>query len=240
MPSQPACFQRLNEILGTPRAMTSTHLDRAGGRETLPCAPAPRTADHGGLSRDHGPVNAAAVSREALIARLEQTGASGKGTAAPAWWRTSTSRANSWWRGVCAFRLRRMCAHASLGIFPPALRCGWKNARNLRSRHERRNCQNRPGARSEPENASIQKMRSGLWKLIAEYLRRSCCGCCRTAGPVSLPFRDPEPRSEPMSPQKRLIMVSFGAAQAWSRWRFWPLCRQVSDGSDEKEDRCRG
>ena len=239
MPAQPAWFHRLEEIFTAPRAMTSTHLDRLAveklfrvcqrrARQIMADLEGPRAG------------NAAAVSREALIARLEQTGASGKGTAAPAWWRTATSRASSWWRAVCAFRLRRMCAHASLGIFPPALRCGWKNARNLRSRPERRNCQNRPGARSEPENASIQKMRSGLWKLIAEYLRRSCCGCCRTAGPVSLPFRDPEPRSEPMSPQKRLIMVSFGAAQAWSRWRFWPMCRQVSDGSDEKEDRCRG
>ena len=47
MPSQPAFFQRLDEILSAPRAMKSTHLDRA------------------------------AVSREALIARLEWTAAAG-------------------------------------------------------------------------------------------------------------------------------------------------------------------
>ena len=28
MPSQPACFHRLDEIFAAPRAMTSTHLDR--------------------------------------------------------------------------------------------------------------------------------------------------------------------------------------------------------------------
>ena len=43
MPAQPAWFHRLEEIFTAPRAMTSTHLDRL------------------------------AVSREALIARLEQT-----------------------------------------------------------------------------------------------------------------------------------------------------------------------
>ena len=29
MPAQPACFHRLDEILGTLRSMTSAHLDRA-------------------------------------------------------------------------------------------------------------------------------------------------------------------------------------------------------------------
>ena len=52
MPSQPAWFHRLEEILGALRSMTSTHLDRAGGRETLPvCA----SAAHGRswrISRD--------------------------------------------------------------------------------------------------------------------------------------------------------------------------------------------
>ena len=47
MPSQPAWFHRLDEIFTALRAMTSTHLDRA------------------------------AVSREALIARLEWTAAAG-------------------------------------------------------------------------------------------------------------------------------------------------------------------
>ena len=47
MPSQPAWFHRLDEILSALRAMTSTHLDRV------------------------------AVSREALIARLEWTAAAG-------------------------------------------------------------------------------------------------------------------------------------------------------------------
>ena len=45
MPSQPACFHRLDEILTSLRAIESTHLDRR------------------------------AVSREALIARLEWTAA---------------------------------------------------------------------------------------------------------------------------------------------------------------------
>ena len=47
MPAQPAWFHRLDEIFTALRAMTSTHLDRV------------------------------AVSREALIARLEQTASSG-------------------------------------------------------------------------------------------------------------------------------------------------------------------
>ena len=47
MPAQPAWFHRLDEILTSLRAMKSTHLDRA------------------------------AVSREALIARLERTAAAG-------------------------------------------------------------------------------------------------------------------------------------------------------------------
>ena len=48
MPSQPACFHRLDEILGALRSMTSTHLDRAAVEKLFRVPPAPRTTDHGG------------------------------------------------------------------------------------------------------------------------------------------------------------------------------------------------
>ena len=38
MPSQPACFERLDEILGALRSMTSTHLDRAATAGSATCA----------------------------------------------------------------------------------------------------------------------------------------------------------------------------------------------------------
>ena len=46
MPSQPACFHRLDEILASLRAMTSTHLDRAAAQVSVPFVQiraAPRT-----------------------------------------------------------------------------------------------------------------------------------------------------------------------------------------------------
>ena len=46
MPYQPAWFHRLDEILAYLLAIESTHLDRPGGPEALPRAPAPRTTDH--------------------------------------------------------------------------------------------------------------------------------------------------------------------------------------------------
>ena len=105
--------------------MTSTRLDRAAVEKLFRVRRRRARqimADLEGLRVG----NAAAVSREALIARLERTAgvSSGKETAAPAWWRPSTSRVDSWQRNMCAFRLRRMYASASSRIFPPALRCG--------------------------------------------------------------------------------------------------------------------
>ena len=38
VPAQPACFHRLDEILGALRSMTSTHLDRSLGPESVPLA----------------------------------------------------------------------------------------------------------------------------------------------------------------------------------------------------------
>ena len=38
MPSQPAWFHRLEEILGALRSMTSTHLDRLAVEKLFPCA----------------------------------------------------------------------------------------------------------------------------------------------------------------------------------------------------------
>ena len=48
MPSQPAWFHRLEEILTLLRSMTSTHLDRAAVEKLFRVRRAPRTADHGG------------------------------------------------------------------------------------------------------------------------------------------------------------------------------------------------
>ena len=54
MPSQPAWFQRLEEILSALRAMTSSHLDRAAVEKLFRVRPAPRTTDHGGLGGTAG------------------------------------------------------------------------------------------------------------------------------------------------------------------------------------------
>ena len=74
MPSQPAWFHRLEEIFTGP-AFHDIHSPRPpGGRETLPSAPRRARQIMAGLEGLRVG-NAAAGSREALIARLEQTAA---------------------------------------------------------------------------------------------------------------------------------------------------------------------
>ena len=76
MPSQPAWFHRLDEIFTALRAMTSTHLDRAAVEKLFRVRQRRARQIMAGLK---GLLvgNAAAVSREALIARLERTASSG-------------------------------------------------------------------------------------------------------------------------------------------------------------------
>ena len=67
--------------------------------------------------------NAAAVSREALIARLERTADGGVfqwegNRRARLVEALDLLRVDSWQRNMCAFRLRRMYASASSRIFP--------------------------------------------------------------------------------------------------------------------------
>ena len=76
MPSQPAWFNRLDEILGAMRSMTSTHLDHAAV-EKLFRVRQRRARQIMAVFEGLRVGNAAAVSREALIARLEQTASSG-------------------------------------------------------------------------------------------------------------------------------------------------------------------
>ena len=76
MPSQPAWFHRLEEILSALRAMTSSHLDRAAVEKLFrvrQCRARQIMAGWAGLRVG----NVSAVSREALIACLEQTAAAG-------------------------------------------------------------------------------------------------------------------------------------------------------------------
>ena len=76
MPAQLAWFQRLEEILSALRAMTSSHLDRAAVEKLFRVRQRrARQIMAGWAGLRVG--NAAAVSREALIASLEQTAASG-------------------------------------------------------------------------------------------------------------------------------------------------------------------
>ena len=76
MTAQPAWFHRLEEILSALRAMTSTHLDRAAVEKLVRlCQRHTRQIMAGLEGLRVG--NAAAVSREALIARLERTAAAG-------------------------------------------------------------------------------------------------------------------------------------------------------------------
>ena len=75
MPAQPAWFERLEEILGDLRSMTSTRLDRATVEKLFRVRQRRARqimADLEGLRIG----NASAVSRAALIARLEQMAAS--------------------------------------------------------------------------------------------------------------------------------------------------------------------
>ena len=75
-PAQPACFHRLDEILTTLRSMTSTHLDRAAVEKLFRVRQRRARQIMAGLEGLRIG-NASAVSREALIASLEQTAASG-------------------------------------------------------------------------------------------------------------------------------------------------------------------
>ena len=72
MPAQPAWFHRLDEILGALRSMTSTHLDRAAVEKLFRVRQRRARQIMAGLEGLRVG-NAAAVSREALIARLERT-----------------------------------------------------------------------------------------------------------------------------------------------------------------------
>ena len=76
MPSQPAWFHRLDEILSALRSIESTRLDRLAVQKFF------RVRQHRARQIMAGLEglrvnNAAAASREALIARLEQTAGSG-------------------------------------------------------------------------------------------------------------------------------------------------------------------
>ena len=76
MPAQLAWFQRLDEILSALRSMTSTHIDRAAVEKLFRVRQRRARQIMAGLEGLRVG-NAAAVSREALIARLEQTASSG-------------------------------------------------------------------------------------------------------------------------------------------------------------------
>ena len=74
MPAQPAWFHRLDEILGALRAMTSTHLDHAAVEKLFRVHQRRARQIMAGLEGLRVG-SAAALSREALISRLEQTAA---------------------------------------------------------------------------------------------------------------------------------------------------------------------
>ena len=74
MPAQPAWFHRLDEILGALRSMTCTHLDRRAVQKLFRVRQRRARQIMAGLEGLRVG-SAAAVSREALIARLEQTAA---------------------------------------------------------------------------------------------------------------------------------------------------------------------
>ena len=75
MPAQPAWFHRLDEILSALRSMTSTHIDRAAVEKLFRVRRRRARQIMAGLEGLRVG-NAAAGSREALIARLEQTASS--------------------------------------------------------------------------------------------------------------------------------------------------------------------
>ena len=76
MPAQPACFHRLDEIFTALRPMTSTHLDRQAIEKLFRVRRRRARQIMAGLEGLRVG-NAAAVSREALIARLERTATGG-------------------------------------------------------------------------------------------------------------------------------------------------------------------
>ena len=76
MPAQPAWFHRLDEILSALRSMTFTQLDRQAVEKLFRVRQRRARQIMAGLEGLRVG-NAATVSREALIARLERTGASG-------------------------------------------------------------------------------------------------------------------------------------------------------------------
>ena len=76
MPAQPVCFHRLDEILSALRSMTSPHLDRAAVEKLFRVRQRRARQIMAGLEGLRVG-NAAAVSREAFIARLERTAAAG-------------------------------------------------------------------------------------------------------------------------------------------------------------------
>ena len=73
MSAQPAWFHRLEEILGALRSMTSTHLDRAAVEKLFRVRQGRARQIMAGLKGLRAG-NAAAVSREALIARSARAG----------------------------------------------------------------------------------------------------------------------------------------------------------------------
>ena len=76
MPAQPAWFHRLDEILTTPQSIECTHLDRRTVEKLLRVRQRRARQIMAGLEGLRVG-NAAAMSREALIACLEQTAVSG-------------------------------------------------------------------------------------------------------------------------------------------------------------------
>ena len=95
MPSQPAWFHRLDEILGALRSMTSTRLDRAAVEKLFRVRQRRARQIMAGLEGLRVG-NAAAVSREALIARLERTAAAGV-LPSPHFAAISCWLSKSWW-----------------------------------------------------------------------------------------------------------------------------------------------
>lgn len=76
MPSQPAWFHRLDEILETLRVMESSHLDRLAVQKLFGVRERRARQLMAGLPGLRAG-NAFAVSRQALVARLEETAAGG-------------------------------------------------------------------------------------------------------------------------------------------------------------------
>ena len=146
MPAQPAWFHRLDEILSALRPIESTHLDRQAVEKLFRVR---QRRARQSFSRACGSVTPrrcrGRLSSRVWSRRRPAGFSSGKGIAAPAWWRISTACADSWRRGVGAFRLRPMFASASSRIFPPAFGCtvqliprGLDNAKSSPPHHRNR------------------------------------------------------------------------------------------------------